>query len=138
MAKKSVGGTEVLDREQFHQNGNSARTVLVDPAALTLPGETMIVDTSLHLTMPELTCFPGYATTNIDFNATHRQAAAAKVLWSSLAEAGVRVGTSRSHHPEGKVVDGVSDGVRWLLDQLADHIELSTGKDLLKDFDLAF
>ena len=115
----------------------------IDPAKMAnqMNGEAnsvVIESTEISISLPALTCFSGYATRNINFDATRRQAAAAKVLWCSLSEAGERVSGGRSSHPNGKVADGVNDGIRFLLDKLADRIEESTGKDLLKDFGLEF
>jgi hypothetical protein len=92
----------------------------------------------LSLELPEYSCLPGYATNSINFKMQPRQAAAAKVLRTILAEAAMRVTGTRANHPKGKVVDTADDVVRWLLDRVADHIETTTGKILISDFDLTF
>lgn len=80
----------------------------------------------------------GFATGNIDFNATPRQAAAAKLLWCSLSAQGRRFQGGRSANPDGTTVETASDGIRWLLDRLADAIEADCGVELTKDFGLVF
>lgn len=76
----------------------------------------------------------GFAVQGINVRLTDRQAAAAKMLWCSLARNGERFQGGRSSHPEGTAVDGVNDGVRWLFDRIADAIEHETGKQLTRDF----
>lgn len=92
----------------------------------------------VSVSLPIHSCLPGYATKNIDFDASPRQAAAAKVLWSSLSADGARCFGAGGAHPDGKRVESVTMGIRWLLDQVADEIERTTGKKLTDDFGLSF
>lgn len=82
--------------------------------------------------------FSGHATRIMDFRMSWRQAAAAKVLWSSLSGDGERFDGGRSNHPDGTTVENANDAMRWILDQLADAIEKESGVDLTKDFDVDF
>jgi hypothetical protein len=95
-------------------------------------------DRSVVVELPIHTCLPGYASKNIDFDASKRQAAAAKVLWCSLSADGARCSGAGGQHPDGKTVESVTMGIRWLLDKVADAIEAETGKSLVDDFGLSF
>ena len=90
------------------------------------------------LGVPVDTCQPGYATRYVDMRLTPRQAAALKFEWCSLSERGERFAGGRSSHPDGTTVENGNDGLRWLLDRLADAIEAKTGKKLVSDFGLSF
>lgn len=100
--------------------------------ALTTPPATAIIEMPIH------TCHPGFATPRIDCRLTPRQAAAAKFLWCSLADKGERFDGGRTSHPEGKAIENANEGLRWILDYLADAIEADTGKDLITEFNLKF
>lgn len=97
-------------------------------------------DGVISLTMPVDTCFAGYATPVLDMRLTTRQAAALKVMWSSLSERGARYKGSLGHckNPRGVPVENGPAAIRWLLDQIGDAIEKSTGKKLTSDFGLTF
>jgi len=90
------------------------------------------------LVLPIHHCIPGYATCSLETKMTRRQAAAAKILWSSLSEHGERYQGGGSNHPDGTVVDCAAHSVRFIFDRLADAIEKQTGKKLVTDFDLSF
>ena len=81
---------------------------------------------------------PGYAACHLDGRLTPRQAAALKVLWQTLSNRGLRFTGGRGAHEDGAVVDKPFDGVRWLLDQVADAIEFQHGVDLVNDLQLVF
>lgn len=100
------------------------------------PDETQQVVSIFDI--PVHSCHPGYATSLLNCRLTRRQSAAAKVLWSSLSRDGQRFQGGRSSNAEGTTVEGVNDGVRWLLDRVAEKIEDDHGVDLLADFDLVF
>lgn len=80
----------------------------------------------------------GYCAKDLHCYMTARQAAAAKMGMELLRERAERFEGGRSTHPDGTVVDGRNDFVRWLLDRVADEFEDVTGKSLLHDFDLQF
>lgn len=86
--------------------------------------------------IPAHTCQSGNATRRIDCTCTPRQAAAAKVLWSSLTDTGARFPGGRNPSNKlGSTVENINDGVRWMLEQYALQLE-SQGVDLLNDFHL--
>ncbi|MGD9632559.1 MAG: hypothetical protein AB7G28_22705 [Pirellulales bacterium] len=113
-----------------------------DPAATPPPGAGAAQDPAKSATailkLPIHACIKNYTSTRLDLRLTRRQAAAVKVLWSSLSELHERFDGGRSHNPEGTVVEGPNDGLRWFLDRLADSIEGETGKRLEHDFGLEF
>jgi len=81
----------------------------------------------------------GYASRNIDFNGSNSNACSVKMLWCALSEAHERYqGGQGSRHPDGRVVEAPSHGVRWLLDEYAREVEKLTGKTLLTDYEMQF
>lgn len=125
-------------RAEIEANSQAQTAPEQEPTAEKEQAGAQIVAQSVMLEAPIHACFPGYATKNIDFDASPRQAAAAKVLWSSLSAAGARCSGAGGAHPDGKTVESVTMGVRWLLDRLADAIEAESGKSLVEDFGLSF
>lgn len=103
-----------------------------------IASETTPAPRSVLIEFPIHSCISGYASKNIDFDASPRQAAAAKVLFLSLSEDGARCFGAGGAHPDGKTVESISMGIRWFLDRLADQIEAETGKSLTGDFGLSF
>lgn len=98
------------------------------------PSQALAVSIGVEIT----THRPGYCNRVLNHTLTRRQAAALNMLYASLSEQFVRVPGNGARHPEGGVADGHGDGVRYLLEQLADQIELKTGKSLESDFDFVF
>lgn len=80
----------------------------------------------------------GYAQSFFNFRVTRRQAAAAHLMWQSLQYDGHRFQGGRGSHPDGSPIESGCDGLRWLLDRLADAIEQDTKQDLTTDFGLEF
>lgn len=113
---------------------------------LDLPDADEIVDGTDHADIPSSVMFDipigemqtGFCTPRIDFKATPRQAAAAKMLWCTLSKRGERFSGGISSNSDGTIVENVNGGIRWLLDQVADAIEAETGLDLVNDYDQIF
>ncbi len=120
------------------QGASSEEIKTTEPPRSDKPAPPEPPTASVLIEVPIGTVFPDFASPRIDFSATPRQAAAAKMLWCSLTERSARFDGGRTNHPNGKVVEGPNDGVRWLLDRLADAIENEMGKNLLTDFRLKF
>ena len=93
---------------------------------------------AVGIELPAGVCFSGFATPRLDCTLTRRQAAAAKMLWCSAAEEGVRHEGGYGNHPDGSAVQSIGGGVRYMLDRYADAFEAETGRNLLTDFDLCF
>lgn len=113
----------------------------VDPVAMApaaLPQDSVVQKLTVSIEAPVHYCAGGYTTSWFSFRATMRQAAAIKVLWSSLSDLNERFDGGHGAHPDGTTVNSAAQGLRWLLDRLADEIEAETGKQLLQDFDLTF
>ena len=86
---------------------------------------------SVLIDAPMTHCDLGYATADIDFNGmTTRQAAAYKRLSCSLDAGNYRIPMRGGRYPSGKVCQTPSDAIRWLLEQLANAYEESTGDDI--------
>jgi len=109
-------------------NAGGATSLAAEP-----PAETEAAAGSVILEVPIGIIAAGYTTPNVAFKCTPRQALAAKMLWCSLSDRGDRFAGGRSSHPDGTTVEGINDGMRWLLDRLADSIEAETGTQLTED-----
>lgn len=108
------------------------------PEMQTSPQRIVLDRLCMSFGREELTVHNGYCGRHLNCQMTARQAAAAKMAAELLSSRGKRFEGGRSSHPAGTPVDNANDVVRWLLDQLADDLEVATNKSLVHDFDLKF